>query len=111
MMTREIFHLRMFSPHRRPDTRRADGKPLSNVEIAAAIVAAKGYGEDSMPALIRRVRANLSYLRKHGQVTKTGDRLTPSLTTTLVQPPASDSVCAPRVYDATSAASVVASGM
>jgi hypothetical protein len=29
-----------------------------------------------MPALIPHVRANLSYLRKHGQVTKTGDRFT-----------------------------------
>src|SRR5262245_37678006 len=48
--------------------RTANGKPLTNVEIAAAIVAAKGYGEQSMHALIRRVRANLSYLRKHGQV-------------------------------------------
>lgn len=56
--------------------RRADGKPLSNVEIAAAIVAAKGYGQEALPALIRRVRANLSYLRKHGQVFKTGNRFT-----------------------------------
>jgi hypothetical protein len=33
---------------------------MTNVEIAAAVVAAKGYGEEAMPALIRRVRANLS---------------------------------------------------
>ena len=29
-----------------------------------------------MPALIRRVRANLSYLLRHGQVVKTGNRMT-----------------------------------
>ena len=56
--------------------RKGGGKPLSNVEIAAAIVAFKGYGEESMPALIRRVRANLSYLFKNGRVVKTGDRMT-----------------------------------
>jgi hypothetical protein len=56
--------------------RKGDGKPLTNVEIAAAIVAAKGYGEEAMPALIRRVRANLSYLRRQERVTKTGDRMT-----------------------------------
>jgi hypothetical protein len=41
------------------DALRRGGKPLTNVEIAATIVAVKGYGEESMPALIRRVRANL----------------------------------------------------
>ena len=56
--------------------RKGDGKPLTNVEIAAAIVTAKGYGEEAMPALIRRVRANLSYLRRNERVTKTGDRMT-----------------------------------
>ena|ERR1043166_2951809 len=57
--------------------RRANGKPQSNVEIARAIVAAKGYGEASLPALTRRVRANLSYLlRTRGAVRKTGVRLT-----------------------------------
>lgn len=49
---------------------------LTNVVIAAAIVAFKGYGEETMPALIRRVRANLSYLRKQGRVVKSGDRMT-----------------------------------
>jgi hypothetical protein len=56
--------------------RKGEGKPLTNVEIAAAIVAAKGYGEEAMPALIRRVRANLSYLRRQERVAKTGDRMT-----------------------------------
>lgn len=56
--------------------RRAKGKPCTNIEIAQAIITAKGYGQASLSALIRRVRANLSYLRKHGRVTKTGDRLT-----------------------------------
>jgi hypothetical protein len=56
--------------------RKADGKPQTNVEIAKAIVAAKGYGEESLPALIRRVRANLSYLKRdRGAVVKTGNRL------------------------------------
>jgi hypothetical protein len=44
--------------------RRADGKPLSNAEIADAIIAFKGYGHEAKHALIRRVRANLSYLRR-----------------------------------------------
>ena len=58
------------------DALRRGGKPMTNVEIAAAIVAVKGYGEEAMPALIRRVRANLSYLlRSRGAVQKTGDRL------------------------------------
>jgi hypothetical protein len=56
--------------------RKGEGKRLTNVEIAAAIVAAKGYGEEAMPALIRRVRANLSYLRRNDRVAKTGDRMT-----------------------------------
>lgn len=56
--------------------RRANGKPLSNPEIAKAIVAAKGYGEAALPALTLRVRANLNYLRKLGKVAKIGERLT-----------------------------------
>lgn len=56
--------------------RRAEDRPLSNMEIAQAIVAAKGYGEDSLPALARRVRANLSYLlRERGTVVKIGERM------------------------------------
>ena len=51
-------------------------KPLTNVEIAAAIVTAKSYGEEAMPALIRRVRANLSYLLRNDRVAKTGNRMT-----------------------------------
>jgi hypothetical protein len=39
-----------------------DGKPLSTPEIADAIIAVKGYGHEAKHALIRRVRANLSYL-------------------------------------------------
>jgi hypothetical protein len=42
--------------------RKADGKALSTPEIADAIIVAKGYGTESKTALIRRVRANLSYL-------------------------------------------------
>jgi len=49
---------------------------MSNAEIATAIVRAKGYGDTALPALTRRVRANLTYLRHRGTVTKTGDRLT-----------------------------------
>lgn len=55
----------------------AKGKPLSTPDIADAIIAAKGYGEEAKHALIRRVRANLSYLlRQRRAVVKTGDRLT-----------------------------------
>jgi hypothetical protein len=54
--------------------RRADGKPLSTPKIADAIIAVKGYGHE---ALIRRVRANLSYLlRTRGAVDKIGERQT-----------------------------------
>lgn len=57
--------------------RKADGKPLSTPAIADAIIAAKGYGHAAKPALIRRVRANLSYLLKHrGSIEKTGNRST-----------------------------------
>lgn len=57
--------------------RRADGKPLSTPEIADAIIAAKGYGHDAKHALVRRVRANLSYLmRQRNAVIKTGERMT-----------------------------------
>ncbi len=56
--------------------RRAEGKPLSVPEIADAIIVAKGYGQEAKHALIRRVRANLSYLRKRGTVEKTGERMT-----------------------------------
>lgn len=53
--------------------RRADGKPLSTPEIADAIIAAKGYGHEAKHALIRLVRANLSYLlRKQRLVQKSG---------------------------------------
>jgi hypothetical protein len=38
-------------------------------------VTAKGYGEESLPALIRRVRANLSYLLRNDRVTKAGNRM------------------------------------
>ena len=57
--------------------RRAEGKPLPVPQIAHAIIAAKGYGHEAKPALIRRVRANLSYLLRHRQaVDKIGNRLT-----------------------------------
>jgi hypothetical protein len=57
--------------------RRADGKPLSISEIADAIIAAKGRGQEIKRALILRVRANLGYLRKmRGAVEKIGDHAT-----------------------------------
>jgi hypothetical protein len=55
--------------------RRAE-KPLASSDVADAIVEAKGYGRDSIHALTRRVRANLSYLLRNKRVVKTGDRLT-----------------------------------
>jgi hypothetical protein len=55
--------------------RRAE-KPLASSDVADAIVEAKGYGRDTIHALTRRVRANLSYLLRHKRVVKTGDRLT-----------------------------------
>lgn len=55
--------------------RRANGTPLSTPDIADAIIAAKGYGHEAKPALIRRVRANLSYLLRRGSVQKEGKRL------------------------------------
>lgn len=55
--------------------RKAEGRPLSNMEIAKAIIEVKGYGHDSLPALGRRVRANLTYLlRRRGAVKKSGER-------------------------------------
>jgi hypothetical protein len=55
--------------------RRAE-KPQASSDVADAIVEAKGYGQESIHALTRRVRANLSYLLRHKRVVKTGDRLT-----------------------------------
>jgi hypothetical protein len=55
--------------------RRAE-KPLASSDVADAIVEAKGYGRQSIHALTRRVRANLSYLLRHRRLVKTGDRLT-----------------------------------
>jgi hypothetical protein len=55
--------------------RRAE-KPLGSADIAASIVETKGYGRESIHALTRRVRANLSYLLRNKRVVKTGDRLT-----------------------------------
>ena len=55
--------------------RRAE-KPLGSADIAAAIVETKDYGRESIHALTRRVRANLSYLLRNKRVVKTGDRLT-----------------------------------
>ena len=57
--------------------RRANGKPLSTPAIADAIIVAKGYGQEAKYALIRRVRANLSYLLRHREaVEKIGNRMT-----------------------------------
>ena len=56
--------------------RRAEGKPLSTPQIADRIIEAKGYGHDAKAALIRRVRANLSYLLRNGRVEKKGERAT-----------------------------------
>jgi hypothetical protein len=55
--------------------RRAE-KPLASSDVADAIVEAKGYGRESIHALTRRVRANLSYLLRNKRVVKIGDRLT-----------------------------------
>jgi hypothetical protein len=55
--------------------RRAE-KPLASRDIAHAIVTAKGYGRDSIHALTRGVRANLSYLLREKRVVKTGLRTT-----------------------------------
>jgi hypothetical protein len=55
--------------------RRAE-KPPASADIAAAIVEAKGYGRESIHALTRRVRANLSYLLRNKRGVKTSDRLT-----------------------------------
>jgi hypothetical protein len=56
--------------------RLANGKALSTPEIAEAIIEVKGYGHDAKHALVRRVRANLSYLLRHRRVQKHGNRLT-----------------------------------
>jgi hypothetical protein len=64
------------------DALRRGGEPMTNVAIAAAIVEEKGYGEDAMPALIRRVRANLSYMLRGGRVVKEGNRMTARWTLT-----------------------------
>ena len=57
--------------------RRANGMALSTPEIADAIIEAKGYGHEAKHALIRRVRANLSYLLRHRKtIQKTGERMT-----------------------------------
>jgi hypothetical protein len=57
--------------------RRAGGHPMSVPQIADAIIAAKGYGKEAKHALVRRVRANLSYLqRQRSAVEKTGNRAT-----------------------------------
>lgn len=56
--------------------RRADGKALSTPAVADSIIAAKGYGSEAKYALIRRVRANLSYLLRHREaVEKVGNRM------------------------------------
>ncbi|KIZ47023.1 hypothetical protein OO17_05700 [Rhodopseudomonas palustris] len=57
------------------DLRRAEGRPMSNQEIARAIVEAKGGGGDCLPALARCARANLTHLlNRRGAVCKAGDR-------------------------------------
>jgi hypothetical protein len=47
---------------RTADALRRAEKPLPSQDIAASIVETKGYGRESIHALTRRVRANLSYL-------------------------------------------------
>jgi len=57
--------------------RKANGNPISTPQIADAIIVAKGYGEEAKYALIRRVRANLTYLLRHRKaVEKIGNRMT-----------------------------------
>jgi hypothetical protein len=54
--------------------RRAE-KPLASSDSSKCIVTAKGYGRESIHALTRWVRANLSYLLRNRRVVG-GDRLT-----------------------------------
>jgi hypothetical protein len=51
--------------------RRAE-KPLASSDVADSIVEAKGDGRESIHALTRRLRANLSYLLRGKRVVKTG---------------------------------------
>jgi hypothetical protein len=52
------------------------GAALTRLCPADPICEAKGYGRESIHALTRRVRANLSYLLHNKRVVTTGDRLT-----------------------------------
>jgi hypothetical protein len=54
------------------DTLRPAEKPLASHDIADAIVTANGYGRESIHALTRWVRANLSYLLREKRVVKAG---------------------------------------
>ncbi|WP_072372696.1 hypothetical protein [Hyphomicrobium sp. NDB2Meth4] len=56
--------------------READGRPLSTLEIVAAIMEKEGIGSDAKVAIRARVRSNLAYLERSGKVAKVGNRLT-----------------------------------
>jgi len=56
--------------------RKGEGKAMSPGQITDAIIEAKGYGSEARHALIRRVRANLSYLKRLRRVEKVGNRFT-----------------------------------
>jgi hypothetical protein len=53
--------------------RDANGQPLSTAAIVTAIIRAGGHGEIARPAVMPRVRGNLSYLERRGTVSKTGN--------------------------------------
>ena len=51
---------------------RAEGRPMTNLEIAAVILERGGFGRDLWTAIRRRCRANLEYLRAQGRAEKHG---------------------------------------
>lgn len=55
--------------------READGRPLSTLEIVAAIMESQGVGSEAKAAIRARVRSNLAYLERRGKVEKKGDRV------------------------------------
>lgn len=72
-MKRPRRHVNLFRPGElgrtiRDVLRKAEGKPLTSTEIVTGVLAATGNGEAARPAMARRVRSNLYYLRKRGDV-------------------------------------------
>jgi hypothetical protein len=56
------------------DALRDAGKPVSCQEIVSRLMKAGGYGEESRPAIRSRVRGNLAYLERNGEVRKSGEQ-------------------------------------